>query len=700
MQNILELKKEKNIWSLNDIKNKTKLDFDVLKSKLDLLKSDNKLVISINNLVYFINDNLLYGTLKINERGFGFVYNDLNLEESFFVPPTSLNGCLTNDIVIYKKIKEDDGRFRAEILDLIKRDQETLVGIIVESKDKKFLDFSPSVSGYSSFRIVMINKKDFQLKKDLLLKVKILNVKERKLFVKIQKIIGDANKAYDRILSIAQELDIQTEFKAETLENSNKVATGINFNDPKIKKRLLNDLRNEIIVTIDGDDSKDLDDAISVKKTNNGFKLTVVIADVSYYVQPKSPLDLEALSRGNSTYLANVVLPMLPEKLSNGVCSLNYGEDKLAIACEINYDNDGKIVSKKVFETIIKSNARLTYKNVNNFFAGDRQIFAQNNEIANMLDVAFELHKILERKKIARGVISFEISEPKIILDAEFNVVDIKKRERGISEELIENFMVAANEAVAEIIFEKKLPFVYRNHDLPNNNLLNNWYAMIRNLGIDLKMTDAEISDVKMITTALKRISEQITDPAELEILNVALLRSMDKALYSRENIGHFGLASKCYTHFTSPIRRYSDLMVHRYLRQYIFENKIDSQKLSLNEKFIDKACLIINETEKKSVTCEREVNKVCMTEYTVQNIGKEYEGYISAVLKFGLFIQLFNLIEGLVHISTIPNNPVFDEKMNTIILDNNKQFKFGQKIKIRIKDASVKRRMIDFELI
>lgn len=660
------------------------------------LHAEHKIAWTKDNLIYKIGDNFKIGSIKINDKGFGFVKDLANPEVDYFVPPTALNGCISTDEVVFKTEKEADGREKAAIIKVANRSKNSLIGEIQPSFDGRFLDFIPNEPGFKNYRIVMVNSKDYQLKKDMIVKVKLLEVRDKKLFTRIQKIVGDANKAVDRIQSIAYEFNINPDFNDLTLKETDAVAQPINYNDPQVsrRKKIISDLN---LVTIDGSDSKDLDDAVYVERTKKGYRLLVAIADVSYYVRPLSALDNSALFRGNSVYLVNKVIPMLPEKLSNGVCSLNPNEDKLCMVADMEFDLDGNMIHKQVYESIMNSKARLTYGEVNELYAGQK--IDRTPEIIEMLMVAKELHEIIGDERNNRGSIEFDIPEPKIILDKDSNVVDIMQRDRGISEKLIENFMVSANECVATLVFDKELPFIYRDHGIPKEENLLEWHQMLRALGINVKLNDIDKINPKTIKHALHQIEEQVTDKTERDVINVTLLKFMEKATYELENIGHFGLASECYTHFTSPIRRYSDLIVHRYLKQYLIDKDLRQFRLEQNAKFIQKACVIINDTEKNAVNAEREVNKVCMAEYMTKFVGQEFEGIIAATLKFGLFVQLDNCVEGLIHISELPDC-TFDEKMNTLVDKQNKIFRLGQKVKIKVKNADIKKRIIDFVLV
>ncbi|ATZ20741.1 ribonuclease R [Mesoplasma coleopterae] len=698
---ILQIVKENNeMISINSLASKLNyFDFPILENVLNELNEENAIALTIEKNIYLLGGSYKKGNLRMNPKGFGFVNDVLQPEEeAYFVPPVSLNGCFDSDEVIFKVIKEQD-KTRAEILELCLRVKEFLIGEIVRSYDGKFLDFIPSDQAFTGFRIRILNKQEFPIQEYQIVKAKIISVKDRLMFVRLKKVIGDARKASDRILSIAEEFEIRTEFEKATLKEAERVNIAVDKEVDEINRRMKHSLLEKMVVTIDGIDSKDLDDAICVEKLDNGeFKLYVAIADVSHYVKPKTPLDKEALIRGNSTYLANRVLPMLPKILSDDLCSLNPNTKKFALACEMKFDKNGIMISKEIYETIMISKVRLNYNEVNEYIAN--KSWNHCDESKTMIDQAIELFKLIEQVKIKRGTITFDVREPKVIMDENSNVIEIKARQTGESEKLIEQFMVSANEAVAEIVYEMELPFIYRNHDKPDEEDLITWYQSLKSFGIDPKLTPAEMLDPLNINKTLKRISEQTKDPIEEELLNLSLLRYMAKAKYELENIGHFGLSSQCYTHFTSPIRRYSDLIVHRYLKQYVINKNYDKKALEINEAFVKKASVIINETETTSVDCEREVVKACTVEYMSDKIGNIYEGTISVALKFGIFVQLDNMVEGLVHISNLEPNIVYDETNKILIKHDNTFYRMGQKVKIKVISADIRKRKIDFILV
>lgn len=686
--------------SMNSLASKLNyFDLPVLEKVLNELNDENVIAFTSEKNVYLLEKQYKKGNLRLNPKGFGFVNDVLNPEEeSYFVAPTNLKECFDSDEVVYKIVKEDE-KTRAEIIELVLRVKEFLIGEIVRSFDGKFLDFIPSDQAFTGFRARILNKQEFQIQEYQIVKAKIVSIKDRLMFVRLKKVIGDARKASDRILSIAEEFEIRTEFEKATLEEAERVNISVDKETDEINKRMHNSLLDKTVVTIDGIDSKDLDDAICVEKQTNGkFKLYVAIADVSHYVKPKTPLDNEALTRGNSTYLANRVLPMLPKILSDDLCSLNPNTKKFALACEMQFDKSGRMLSKKVYETIMISKVRLNYTEVNQYI--ENKTWNHCEESKNMIDQAIELFKLIEQVKIKRGTITFDVRESKVIMDGNSNVIEIKARQTGESEKLIEQFMVSANEAVAEIVNEMELPFIYRNHDKPDEEDLITWYKSLKSFGIDSKLTPAEMLDPLNINKTLKQISEQTKDLIEEELLNLSLLRYMAKAKYELENIGHFGLSSPCYTHFTSPIRRYSDLMVHRFLKQYVIYKNYDEKALELNEAFVKKASVIINDTETTSVVCEREVVKACTVEYMSDKIGNVYEGTISVALKFGIFVQLDNMVEGLVHISNLEPNIVYDETNKILIKHDNTFYRMGQKVKIKVISADIRKRKIDFILV
>ena len=509
----------------------------------------------------------------------------------------------------------------------------------------------------------------------------------------IVKILGHKNDPGVDILSVMAKYGINSGFSDEVMEEAlNKPDT---VSEGEIAGR--RDLREEMIFTIDGDDTKDIDDAISIETLpDGGFKLGVHIADVSYYVEEGSKLDEEAYDRGTSVYLADRVEPMYPHKLSNGICSLNPEVDRLAISCVMEIDNKGNVNAPEIFESVIRSRKQMTYKNVNKIL--EENIVPEGYEeyeetLKNMKACA----DLLRKNKINRGYIDFDIDEVKLIVDEKGLVTDVKTRDRGVGEKLIEDFMIAANEAVATTIYFMELPFVYRIHGLPNEEKIQNFLNFIGILGYKV---DGKISNIT--PRAMQNILEQLKDKKEFHILSSLLLRSMQKAVYDKNNIGHFGLASKCYTHFTSPIRRYPDTTVHRLLRKYLFEHKMDKGTIDYWDTKLINLTEHSSYKEKMSVDCEREVDDMKIAEYMQNHIGEEYDGIVSSVVSFGMFIELPNLIEGLVKLDSLQDdNYFYDESSFSIIGQRNKKaYRLGDNVRVRVIAASKEARTVDFEII
>jgi ribonuclease R len=699
LENVLKIIEKQKKITVDQVANQYHGSFETLSNELRKVSDDelSKYKWGMDNNLYFVdNKNYFFGTLRVVEKGFGFVINADEEIDDAFVPPVALNDAINSDKIIYTMEKEEDGRYKASVTAVIVRDKKYLVGNI--EKNREYLDFVPNESNFKNYRFRILNKNEFKYGEGDIVKAKLIRVDGRFMMVRIQKIIGSDKKAADRILSIAYEFGIEPDFNGRALAEATNVAKPIDYKSKEVarRKKIIKDLN---LVTIDGVDSKDLDDAIYIEKNQDGsFRLLVAIADVAHYVRPRTDLDNNALNRGNSVYLANRVIPMLPKILSDGVCSLNPNEEKLCMVCDMKFSSEGKFLHSEIYESIMISKARLNYKQVNEYYGQNK--ISESDATKKVLDDALELHNAIENLKDAKGVIDFDIDEPKIIMDADSNVTDIEVRERGISERLIENFMVAANEAVAKTIEKKELPFIYRDHGDPDPESIVKWISGLKMLGLNVA-APKDINNItpKDIKEILNVIDKTISERKEKIIINITLLQHMAKAKYELINIGHFGLASECYTHFTSPIRRYSDLIVHRYLKQYLIEKDLRAEKLENNKKFVMKACDIINRTEKQAVDAEREVIKICATEYMSHKVGQTFEGYIVAVRKFGMFVQIMDGIEGLVHVSTMPDF-AYDEKAEIMVNKNNNFYRIAQKVKIKLTNADVKKRVIDFELV
>lgn len=693
-EKILEiLKEETKGQNINEINNKLHLrgmeEITELEDNLKELVTEGILHIS-KNREYMLMSNtksLKVGKLRINKNGNGFVECE---PEDIFVHSNDLNGAINGDFVeVEIKTRLNDPEPEGYIRNILKRDLKKVVGEMV--KDKKTLAFKPDDEKLNiAVKLTKESMKGCVEGHKVIISI-IKEIGNRTFLGKVEKIIGHKNDPGVDILTIAAKHSIETEFSEEVKRELK------NIPDEVCESDLIGrtDLTKEMIFTIDGDDTKDIDDAISVKRDGKNYVLGVHIADVSNYVKVGSALYDSAFSRGTSSYLADTVIPMIPHQLSNGICSLNPEVIRLTLSCIMTIDNNGKVISYDIFPSYIKSRKQMTYKNVNKIL--DENIIPEGyGEFADTLKLMHELSKILRQEKINRGYIDFGIDEAKVIQDENGKAIDIVKRIQGTGEKLIEDFMIAANETVATHISNMDLPFIYRVHDLPNAEKIEDFSNLIKQMGYQIHTNLSKITPVTM-----QKLLNEFRDKDEFVILSDMLLRSMKKAIYSTNNIGHFGLASKNYTHFTSPIRRFPDLTVHRLLRTYLFENRIDMETINFNAKYLIDVAEHSSETEVNSVEAERDVLDMKMAEYMESHIGEEYEGIISGVTNFGMFVELDNLIEGLVHISTLDGFYTYVPEMLSLISANKKnKYRIGDKVKIIVTNANKNQGIIDFELV
>lgn len=693
-EKILEiLKEETKGQNINEINNKLHLrgmeEITELEDNLKELVTEGILHMS-KNREYMLMSNtksLKVGKLRINKNGNGFVECE---PEDIFVHSNDLNGAINGDFVeVEIKTRLNDPEPEGYIRNILKRDLKNVVGEMV--KDKKTLAFKPDDEKLNiAVKLTKESMKGCVEGHKVIISI-IKEIGNRTFLGKVEKIIGHKNDPGVDILTIAAKHSIETEFSEEVKRELKNIPDEVCENDLIGRT----DLTKEMIFTIDGDDTKDIDDAISVKRDGKNYVLGVHIADVSNYVKVGSALYDSAFSRGTSSYLADTVIPMIPHQLSNGICSLNPEVIRLTISCVMTIDGNGKVISYDIFPSYIKSRKQMTYKNVNKIL--DENIIPEGyGEFADTLKLMHELSKILRQEKINRGYIDFGIDEAKVIQDENGKAIDIVKRIQGTGEKLIEDFMIAANETVATHISNLDLPFIYRVHDLPNAEKIEDFSNLIKQMGYQIHTNLNKITPFTM-----QKLLNEFRDKDEFVILSDMLLRSMKKAIYSTNNIGHFGLASKNYTHFTSPIRRFPDLTVHRLLRTYLFENRIDMETINFNAKYLIDVADHSSETEVNSVEAERDVLDMKMAEYMESHIGEEYEGIISGVTNFGMFVELDNLIEGLVHISTLDGFYTYVPEMLSLISANKKnKYRIGDKVKIIVTNANKNQGIIDFELV
>ncbi len=698
-EEIIELLgKEKRALSATEICDKLNLNTaGELKKLLDNLRilEEGYTVYRSNKDKYmlFENSHLLKGRLSVNKKGFGFVIVD-GRDEDIYIDAKNMNGALNNDLVVVEELKGQNGKkTEGRVVKVLKKENNLIVG------EYKIIDGNPHfIPDDKKLRMeIILDNKDLD---DLVdgHKIQVSIVKEMgkyKYLGEVVKIIGHKNDPGVDILSIIYDHGINDVFTDEVMEEVNELPSEVLDSDRKGRK----DLTDMTIFTIDGDDTKDIDDAISISKKGENYILGVHIADVSYYVKEGTALYKEAYSRGTSVYLVDRVVPMLPHKLSNGICSLNPNVDRLAISCIMEITPNGKIVSHDIFESVIRSRIQMTYKKVNKIL-NDEETPEGYEPFKDDLKLMWELAKILRKEKLARGYLDFDVDEPKILVDENCKPYDVVLRERGKGENMIEDFMIAANETVAEHVFYMGLPFVYRVHEVPDNEKVEEFLNSISMLGYHV------VGDRNFVyPKSMKKILDQLRDKEGFEILSTLLLRCMKKAVYKPENLGHYGLASKCYTHFTSPIRRFPDTTVHNLLRKYIFNEPNDKELNRLIEYWeenLPALCDHASEKERDSIDCERDVESMKMAEYMESHIGEEYDGTISSVMNFGLFVQLDNMIEGLVHISEIKGDYyTFDETTHTLRGEKKgKMYKLGQKVRVVVTNASKENSTIDFNLV
>ena len=679
---ILKLTNKK--MTISDIANSLKdKDEDKILHFLNELEKEY-LVYKTNKNKYMLfekNEYYRVGIVSLNKKGFGFLENP-NYEDDLFNPAKHLNGAVDEDKVLVSVDKTNNS---AKVIKIIKRDLNNLVGEVIFEKNKAYVILD---DGRKSLKILL---KDPKVKDCVTgTKVKIEMLKERSnssYTAKIIKIIGHKNDPGVDIKSISLRYGFDEEFNDEVMNQVNKIPTEVLENE----KNNRTDLTNKIIFTIDGDDTKDIDDALSLEKNGDLYKLGVHIADVSHYVTENSPLDKEALKRGTSAYLADSVIPMLPHKLSNGICSLNPEQVRIALTCEMDIDNQGNVKNYKIFPSIIKSRIQMTYKKVNDILM--RDIVAEGYEqYKETLLLMNELAKILRKNKELRGNLDFDLQEAKVIVNSQGEAIDIVLRTREDGEKLIEDFMIVANETVASHIFKKNLPFVYRTHEKPSPEKVDEFLK----LAVSFGYSQTELTNYEPL--GIQKILNEVNELENGKILSNLLLRSMRKALYTKENIGHFGLASTCYTHFTSPIRRYPDLTVHRLLRRYVFENNKETDKLDKKLTFIAENSSL---REQAAIDAEREVLDMKMAEYMYNYIGDIFEGTISGVMNFGFFVALPNLVEGLVHISSLTDDHYTSDEANHVIVGEHhgKRYRLGDRVTVKLIRASKESREIDFEI-
>ena len=591
------------------------------------------------------------GVFRANKNGFGFLHVD-DSEDDMFIGRNDVGHAIDGDTVAVV-IKKPADRLRgtaaeARVVEIVERSLKTVVGKFILSDEKEPYAGYIKSKNQKIQQPIYIKKEPVALDGTEIIKVDIEKYPNRHYdyFVgSVRDIIGHQGDAGIDVLEVLESMDIVSEFPEDVMAEAEAVPDAPSQED--LVGRV--DLRQEVTFTIDGADAKDLDDAVHIKRLPNGnFELGVHIADVSYYVTEGSALNREAVARGTSVYVTDRVVPMLPERLSNGICSLNPNVDRLTQSAIMEITPKGKVVNHKICQSVINTTFRMTYSDVNEMLAGNPEKIEQFKPIMDSVSAMAELHKILEDMRERRGALNFDTSEARILVNEKGMPVDIVVRERGTAERMIESFMLAANECVAEHFAKAKLPFIYRIHEEPKAEKLQRFMDYASIFGVQIKGTAN-----KMDQLDLQEFMAKVQGKPGAEVMNMMLLRSMQQARYSEHNHGHYGLAAQYYTHFTSPIRRYPDLLVHRMIREYT--NNMSQETREHFEEVIPELATSSSTLERRAIDAERVVEAMKKAEYMEEFVGQEFDGIVGSVVKFGMFVELPNTIEGLVHITTLP---------------------------------------------
>lgn len=638
----------------------------------------------------------IQGVFRANKAGFGFLHVNDD-EDDMFIGRNDVGYAIDGDTVevIVKKTGDrlKGTAAEAKVVGIVERSLQTVVGKFILDDEK------PKYAGYIKSKNQKIQQKIYIKKEPVLLDgTEIIKVDIEKYptrghdyFVgNVRDIVGHQGDVGIDVLEVLESMDIVSEFPDDVLAEANAIS------DSPSSKDLIGrvDLRQEITFTIDGADAKDLDDAIHIKPLANGnYELGVHIADVSYYVTEGSALDREAVARGTSVYVTDRVVPMLPERLSNGICSLNPNVDRLTQSAIMEIDSNGRVLNHQICQSVIKTTYRMTYSAVNDMIAGDQESLETYAAIAESVEHMVKLHKILEKMRVKRGALNFDTSEARIIVNDKGMPVDIVVRQRGIADRMIESFMLAANECVAEHFAKAKLPFIYRIHEEPKAEKLQKFIDYASVFGIQIQGTANKITQ-----EALQNFMAKVEGKPGAEVLNMMLLRSMQQARYSENNHGHYGLAAEYYTHFTSPIRRYPDLLVHRMIRDY---TQATEDKRDHFAQVIPELASSSSRLERRAIDAERVVEAMKKAEYMEEYVGDEFDGIVASVVKFGLFVELPNTIEGLIHITSLPEYYQYNERTMTLQGEKSgKVFKVGQAIRVKLTKADKETGDIDFEYL
>ena len=702
-------------FSVDQIERQARRDrlgnFTDLVKALSYLEQKKQIITDGNGRYQLAQENTeVEGVFRANDKGFGFVRLDDEEADDVFINSDATKLALDGDRV---KVKITAGGNpwngkgpEGQVEEILERGASSIVGEYTPLEDLqvKISHFAGYVIStnkkFKKYRVYVSENGLIPQMGDMVkvsLKTYPTEDLPDQMTGAVVEIIGNKNDPGVDIMSIVAEHDIRTEWPEDALEQANAIPDHVTEEERHEAGR--RDITDQPAVTIDGDDSKDFDDAVVLWKLDNGnYHLGVHIADVAHYVKEGTPLDREAFARGNSTYLVDRVIPMLPFRLSNGICSLNEGVDRLVLSCDMEITPEGERVSYDIYPALMRSHGRLTYNKVNQALRADvpdSDLEDKYVKVRPMLKDMAALHEALYNQRHARGAIDFEEPEAKIIVDEKGKPVDIVLHSRGTAEKMIESFMLLANETVAEAYYRKKVPFLYRVHETPEADRITRFFEFCSAFGLNVK---ADPNDIKPLD--LQKVVTKTLGTPEEAVLQMMMLRSLKQAHYSEDPLGHFGIAAKYYTHFTSPIRRYSDTMAHRMIHAYLEEGMGDEVK----EHFKEELPEVADQTsmqERRSIDTERATNDLKMTEYMADQVGNKFEAVVSSVTSFGMFVQLENTVEGLIHISNLKDDYYsYDEKTMTLTgRATHKKYKVGMPIKVVLTNANVEQHQLDFEV-
>lgn len=661
-----------------------------VKKIIQNMAKDNEIKISSKKKIHPLNieDKSLIGEISLAQGGYGFFISDNKDYKDVFISQKNLNSANNKDRVKIKIIKNKEYGKNAEgkVVEIIERSANKIVGLY--QKNKGF-GFVISDNDSISTDIYVDEKYSKKAKTNDKVVVEIIKYpKHGSPEGKIIEVLGNKDDSNVDLYSIIRSHGLKDVFSKKTKKEAVFIEKNVDLEKVKDRK----DLRDLFTVTIDGRDSKDFDDAISIEKDDEDYILYVHIADVSHYVKEKSAIDKEAYERGNSTYLYNLVLPMLPEELSNGICSLNPNENRLALSLKMKINDLGKVVDYKIYKSIIKSNYRLVYDDVNDYLEGKEKTY-EDEILLEKLNLFDELYKILRKKREKRGAIDFNFTESQIDVSDDGEVLNISILERGPSNKMIEEFMLISNETIASLFAFMDFPSLYRIHEKPKDEKVESFKNILNTLGYNIKGKELHPKD-------FQEILKEVSGKDDESLVNMLMLRTMTKAKYVNYRDMHFGLATKFYTHFTAPIRRYPDLIVHRLVKDFV-DNKLSNINQASLEKKLSKNAEHLSITERNSEECERDVEDLYKCKYMKKYIGEKFEGIISSITDFGIFIELENTVEGcFMYKFSEYHFEYIENKLTCVNTENNKRYKIGQKVLIEVKNVDLEKRNIDFDLM